>query len=165
MRKTVLASLLFVFSFSAQAASRYWLPGTVGAFDQTENWLDGAYPGTGDSANMDVGSATISEGMDIKVGYFNVARTNTFAVVQTGGSVTVLSTSGGSDPGWHLHAFRRNGQCAGRPCGGGILGERDAGHFRERETHDNVAGGGRARIGRFRDDQFDGWRNDRGARD
>ena len=102
MRKTVLASLLFVFSFSAQAASRYWLPGTVGAFDQTENWLDGAYPGTGDSANMDVGSATISEGMDIKVGYFNVARTNTFAVVQTGGSVTVLSTSGGSDPGFKI---------------------------------------------------------------
>lgn len=102
MKKTVCVSLLLALSFSAQAASRYWLPGATGAFDQVANWMDGAYPGTADVANMDVGTATISEGMDISVGYLNVARTNTFAVVQTGGSVKVLSTSGSADPGFKI---------------------------------------------------------------
>ena len=89
-------------SFSVLAETRTWLSGATGDFNAPENWKNNEVPGTNDIANMSGGSATISEGMNISVNYLNIARTNTFDVVQTGGSLTVLSTSGSSDPGFKV---------------------------------------------------------------
>ena len=98
-KMAILCWMWMVSVFSVMADAFYWNPGTVGDFTDAANWTSNACPGVNDTANMDVGSATISEGMDISVKYLNVARTNTFSLVQTGGSVSVLSTGAASDPG------------------------------------------------------------------
>jgi len=94
--------LLFALvSFSALAVTRTWLPGAVGDFTDPANWTGNAYPAADDTVNMSVGSATISEGMDIVVKYLITGRTNSFDIVQTGGSVRA-AYSGDADAGFKV---------------------------------------------------------------
>ena len=101
MRKHVgIWLVLALGAFSVWALPYYWVSGVLdGDFTDASNWTSNVCPGTADTANMSEGSAIISDGMDIAVNYLNIARTNTFSVVQTGGTVTVLSTGGSGDPG------------------------------------------------------------------
>ena len=102
MKKFAGIWLLFALvSSSALAATRTWLPGAVGDFTDPSNWTGSTYPASDDTVNMSVGSATISAGMDIAVKYLILARTNSFSIVQTGGSVRAIY-SGDGDAGFKV---------------------------------------------------------------
>lgn len=104
MRKSICWILAGFCAGAAFAATqRHWKAGVEGDYTEPLNWVGDSVPGRDEAANIDGGGKSfIREGMDITIGYLNVARTNVASIVQSGGRVTLTATTGDGDGGFKV---------------------------------------------------------------